>query len=143
MVIYEHEAIFIKHGIEPHTAIYPGHPITIAFCMVHVFSSYAEAVEKDHHGCPRAVSSRRIPGAGGCCYSALDFLASLRKGTPLEVAFERADLTWGRTDNHQMAGGLYAKDEADRERFLKRWQDGLAQAALIKPLFRAYESWWS
>jgi len=134
--------LFKQLGLEPAMLIFPGHPIAIAFCILKAFPNYAVAVKKDSHNCPMAVSSSQIPGAGGSCYSALDFLTALHRGTSLKAAFEDADATWDRIDNHKDKGGIYATDDASRERFYVRWKDGQAQADLIKPLFEGQESWW-
>jgi len=135
--------LFQEYGITPDHALYPGHPVTIAFCILKAFDNFEQATEKPYgDNTPKAVASRLIPGSGGCVYSALDFLSALRKGAGLEAAFEQADATWCRVDGQKEGGGSYAKDEADRQRFIQRWKDGQAQADLIKPLFKDRESWW-
>lgn len=134
--------LFKQFGIVPAQVIYPGHPIAIAFCILKAFPTYAAAIENDGHNCSMAVSSSKIPGAGGCCYAALDFLTALHRGTSLKAAIEDADATWDRIDNHKMAGGSYAKDEAGKAEFLRRWKEGQAQADLIKPLFEGCDAWW-
>ena len=135
------QELFRSLGLDS-TAIYPGHPITIAFCIMKAFPDYASAAEHPNNEAPAALASSRIPGAGGCVYNALQLLRSLRDGVSLKAAFEDADATWDRVDNHKDGGGSYAKDEASRERYLQTWKDGQAQADLIKPLFSGNEAWW-
>lgn len=108
-------------------AVYPGHPVTIAYCIVRNFDSLKVASDKGKTF-PGALESNDIPGAGGCVYSALDFLRKLASGMGYQEAVDRADATWGRTDN--MRGAAEGTDE--HERFTK----GQAQADRLKDQLR-------
>ena len=121
--------LFPGLGLRPTIAVYPGHPIVLAFCIIKAFKDFQTASEKGTDNTPHAVASTRIPGAGGCVYAALDLLASLHKGVSLKAAFEDADAFWDRTDDHKV-------------RQKACWAQGQAQADAIKPLFSGNESWW-
>src|ERR1700744_5914316 len=122
--------LFRELGLPVQVAIYPGQPVTVAFCIIKAFPNFEAATKKGARGdeTPAAVASLQIPGAGGRVYNALDLLRGLRTGVSLKTALEDADATWGRVDNHANGGGSYAKDDAGRERFIQRWKDGQAQA---------------
>lgn len=123
--------------------VYPGHPVVIAYFVVSVFPTYDEAFKPTKHNLYCALGDSRIPGAGGCVYSALDVLWMLRKGKPFNEVMAFADETWDNTDNHKNAGGCYAKDKASRDRFLKVWLSGQAQANTLKPELEKLSAWWA
>lgn len=75
-------------------AIYPGHPMTIAYCIINKYKSLEEASKLSEHNCPEAVGDGDIPGGGGSVYSALDFLHNINKGVPIEIAIKEANKTW-------------------------------------------------
>ncbi len=60
--------------------VYPAHPVTVsAFIMFH-FESLEEANKRSGiNDYPNALSSQKIPGAGGDVYMALDFLNKKRE----------------------------------------------------------------
>jgi hypothetical protein len=73
-------------------SVYPGHPITIAFYIIKTFRSFDEAfLYKDS-----VLASPRVPGAAGNVWAALDLLAHLRGGRPIDDAFREADAYWER-----------------------------------------------
>ncbi len=114
----------------PEFAVYPGHPVTIAWVIVQAFPTFDSAFKNTEFDFPAALGSPDIPGAGGCVYGALDFLSSLRKGTCSEVeAFRRADEYWTTTDDN-------------RTQYPEKWQEGQKQADRIKELLRAHRGWW-
>lgn len=130
-----------RHGIDE-SAIYPGHPVTLAFCIVHAFATYEEAFAPTEHNFTRAIGDVRIPGAGGCVSSALMILRHLKSGMPFDEAMTLADDYWATCDNQQAGGGLFAKDAEANARFHKRWHDGQVQADKIKPLLAEKKDWW-
>ncbi len=113
-------------------AVYPGHPITLAYLITKVFPSYGEAV-KVHAGrnYSAALASTDIPGAGGCVHEALSLLHGLREGefSSLEEAFSWADQDWSRTDSQKV-------------RDPERWRQGQEQADRVKPLLADRSFWW-
>lgn len=112
-------------------AVYPGHPVTIAFCIVHTFAAYEEAIGiPDGKPYPGALGDNRIPGAGGCVWGALDLLSKLRGGMDPTEAFQLADDFWTRTDGQ-------------KENNPERWQKGQDQADLLKAKLLEFSDWWA
>lgn len=75
-------------------AIYPGHPVTIAYIIICVFPTYEEAFAKGIH-CWAAIESVDIPGAGSSVYNALDMLRYLHNGIiDFDKAVEIAEHDW-------------------------------------------------
>lgn len=104
-------------------AVYPGHPLTIAFMITHVFDSLDEA-KKEAPGCGD------IPGAGGNVYFALSLLDYLKNGTISDKEFfERADRSWDTCDDQ-------------KERYPERWIKGQEQADMFKLVLRARLGEW-
>jgi len=69
-------------------AIYPGHPVTLAYLIAHEFSTLAEAAERE----TGALTSLAIPGSGGRVGSTLCLLDYLQKGLiSLSQFFAMAD----------------------------------------------------
>ena len=101
-----------------HKAIYPGHPVTLAYMIVCRYASLKEATAKGQNY-PKPLEDHRIPGGGGNIHAALDFLRLAKDG--LAPAFEWADRSWERCDGQKVSN-------------TRRWRDGQAQADEIKPL---------
>lgn len=104
-------------------AVYPGHPITLAYLITQVFLSYEEAakISAGDFFCPAALGSSDIPGAGACVYEALSLLQDFYGLHTLEEAFSAADRYWSSTDSQA-------------ERDPERWRKGQEQADRVKPL---------
>ena len=106
--------------------VYPGHPITVAFVITHVYDSYEGAVAPcpSGGGSCHAVGNHDVPGAGSNVYLAVDLLKHyFVDGWSIEKCFEWADTAWGHVD-----GMAETKDPRWAERYMK----GLAQAARVK-----------
>ena len=61
----------------PLTAVYPGHPVRLAWIITQEFGSWDEATQNtapDRTPWSDALTSDRVPGAGGNVHAALDFL---------------------------------------------------------------------
>lgn len=112
-------------------AVYPGHPVTLAYLIVQNFEDY-EAATKKGREFPGALESAEIPGAGGNVYLALKLLRELREGMEPTEAFERADASWGRVDGQ-------------KERYPERCRDGQQQADPLKRklLEDLHPGWWA
>jgi hypothetical protein len=110
-------------------AVYPGHPVTIAFCIVNAFETYEEAFAPTPHNFAEALGSCAIPGAGGCVSSALHLLSHLRQGLDTTKALEIADDTWARTDSQ-------------KEQYSERWAKGQEQADRFKAKLLERSDWW-
>jgi hypothetical protein len=117
-----------EYEILGEAAVYPGHPVTIALCIVANFDSFAEASAWDQ--CPAALKHIDIPGAGGCVYNALNTLDHLCHGQDPDKVFSMAEACWERIDNQ--------KDNRP-----KRWKAGTEQAKpLRKKLLKTLEEKW-
>lgn len=119
-------------------AVYPGHPITVAYVITKVFATFEEAFKTSSSGPPNALCANAVPGAGGCVYSAMSLLKRLREGMAVEEAFKWADETWGRIDSMREGG---CKPEW-REQTLKKYREGQAQADRFKEKLKAQMAWW-
>jgi len=125
-------------------ATYPGHPITLALVIVRTHESFAEANRKERDFVwPHAVGCNAVPGAGGNVHAAMNLLARwARNEAPLDKLFELADNMWERCDGQKDGGGSFAKNETEREKFMKRWREGQDQADRFKgPLVEALKEW--
>lgn len=122
--------LFRSHGIKPEKAIYPGHPVTLAFCIVYAFPTYEAAFAKTGHNWAAAMGDSRCPGSGGCVASALDLLRSLKQKTAtFDEAMAEADRVWSVCDDQQTRNPL-------------RWKEGQDQANQIKTLLKRKRPWW-
>jgi hypothetical protein len=76
--------------------VYPGHALTTAFCIVTHFGSLSEAMAKTGKtNYPDALTDQRIPGAGGCVWSAIYFLRYLvEQSMDWEAAVQWAADRW-------------------------------------------------
>ncbi len=103
--------------------VYPGHPLVIAWEIMSVFDSPAEALRTvTDHGlnCPEAVADNRVTGGGGEVHRACDLLRRALAGASAEELMAWADERWisGQAGGH-----------------IKAIEPGLAQAEKLKPLF--------
>lgn len=104
--------------MKKHDAVYPGHPFVIATFIVKTFKNWNDATNrtKECKYTANALADIRIPGAGGCVHSALQFLRYVREDiVSYEKAVEYVNDVWKHTDNHG-------------ESNLSRWREGQAQA---------------
>lgn len=135
-------------GIKP--AVYPGHAVTVAYCIVNAFQTYEEAFQRTEHNWAAALGDGRIPGSGGCVASALDFLRRLRQGATEEEAFQFADELWCTVDSQKNGGSIFRREpetpeqaEARKKRYQDRWREGQEQADLVKSLLLQHAAWWT
>lgn len=124
-----------RECLDGETSVYPGHPLTVAYLIIHLYPSLACATRKsDRSDYMHALSNGAVPGAGGNVYSALRFLQAVVRGEQsMQAAIDSANSNWEHCDGQADGGRGYAKSEADRERFIKRWRHGQAQADRILP----------
>jgi len=101
-------------------AVYPGHPLTLAYLIVNAYPSLAQATRKsDRSEFMHALANCGIPGAGGNVYSALRFLKAVADGElSMQQAVDRANDNWAHCD-----------DQA--QTYIERWRQGQAQADRI------------
>ena len=95
---------------------YPGHPITLAWCIINRFPDLSKALEG-------ALQSSDIPGAGGNVHRALDVLKQLHSGMPFDTVVKLADQYWDECDGQMRDKPL-------------RWGLGQDEANQIKPLLQ-------
>ena len=97
-------------------AVYPGHPITLAWCIVKHFPGLPEALKG-------ALTSADIPGAGGNVHSGLDVLRRLSSGMEFGLVVDLANRDWDECDNQ-------------KRKLYDRWKRGQTQAEEILPSFK-------
>ncbi len=122
-------------------AVYPGHPLTIALCVVRTFKTLAEATEVDPESPSRflrALTDGAIPGAGGCVHLGLDVLRRLESGESWETVEAWADRAWAECDDQAKGGGSVE----NKARYIERWKKGQAQADVFKSALRAESAVW-
>lgn len=132
------------------SAVYPGHPVTVALCIVRHFPSLEVAMGRTQNDSsflgvsrPNALGDGTIPGAGGNVYLALDLLHVLAKGIVFEEAVAQADKDWAECDSQAKGGYAWDKNPEDhRDHYLKRWQEGQAQADRFKAVFQEEVGKW-
>lgn len=140
-------------------AVYPGHPITLAYLIFKIYASSEAANANTKYNWPEAVGDGRIPGAGGNVYNALYFLRILEEyGFDLERAFKVADECWAKCDSQAKGGYEFVENDdgekevvqtrclTQRERYINRWKDGQEQADKVKKLFKVENNlrkWWN
>lgn len=107
-------------NLSAHEAIYPGHPITIAYVITQRYKSFVEATTIGSTF-PAALEDDKVPGGGGRVYCALDLLRKRQEGEDWDSLFQWADHVW------------------DSERFSKH-AEGLEQAHALKE--KLIESYW-
>lgn len=112
--------------------IYPGHPLVIAYLIVGRYASLRKALRGSASGYPSALTSARIPGAGGNVHAALDFLERvIDNRLPFEDAVKHANAWWACCDNQATSGTLSG-----------RWRSGQKQADQILDLLRQRLALW-
>jgi hypothetical protein len=119
-------------------AVYPGHPLVIAYLIVCKYGSYEEAAGiPDGSPYPGALGDVDIPGAGGNVSNALHVLMLIKKnGNTIDDAFARGDLMWGRCDGMEDGGPTPNDPKFGREHYLRRYKAGQDQADAIKDRLR-------
>lgn len=106
--------------------VYPGHGITVAYFIVHVFSLPDEAFGPAQlFGCSRAVASLYVPGAGCGACAGVDVLHRLWNGDDWDEVMADADDNWRRRNLNPTR--------------LKRGQD---QADSLRKQLKEHQSWW-
>jgi hypothetical protein len=135
-------------------AIYPGHPVMIAYTIMYEYPSYEAAVESvyDNNGkyiSTAACCNNDIPGAGGNVHLGEMLLKMLRDGRPWDEAMTWADKAWADCDGQSTGSWWDEKrypDPEERQRlvakYLQRWKEGQEQADFFKPLLKARSAWW-
>ena len=76
------------------SAVYPGHPVTLALLITHAYPDLASADAVTEHGWAAAVGSSEIPGGGGEVNVALALLRKVAAGLPVEEAIAWGDERW-------------------------------------------------
>lgn len=114
--------------------VYPGHPLVIAVAIMEHYDSLEAANKRyrspDGWSCPEALSDGRIPGAGGCVYSALDLLNHIRIGhRDIDGFVEAADELWGDIDGNV-------------QNYPEKHKEGLDNAAQHQARFRELAAGW-
>lgn len=99
-------------------SVYPGHPTTIAYCIVNEYDNLDAALSRKNtyqKSFPDALANGAIPGGGGCVYSALDMLRAFRD-FGAEVALEVANSRW-RSERDNGYREKYEAGQAQAEKF--------------------------
>ena len=111
--------------------VYPGHPLTVAWVITHVFSDFETASIPDgEFGFSAACRNSDISGAGGNVHNAMSLLRTLRQGKRgLQETLDHADELWASCDDQ-------------KTRYPDRWKMGQEQADLVKPFFLARVQDW-
>ncbi len=125
-------------------AVYPGHPITLAYLIVCKYNSYEEAAGiPDGRPYPGALGDIDIPGAGGNVHNALDVLRrAVKEKTPIEQVFAFADETWGYCDGMAKGGNKPDDPKFGRDYYLARYNAGQKQADSVKEKLRERLATW-
>lgn len=106
-------------------AVYPGHPVTLAYLIVLTYPNLSAAQQFGQNSSV-VEEDQLLPGAGGHNACAVRLLADLDCGDPWEEVVARADEFWASCDGQR-----------DSVQHQQRWLDGQAQADKIKPLLQA------
>lgn len=106
-------------------AVYPGHPVTLAYLIMRQYKSLADARQPDGQY-PSALTNQAIPGGGGSVHAALDLLDRAEL-VGIEQALAHGDRDWM----------VFTETP-----FQDRRQPGQCQADLVKPIMRElFTSW--
>lgn len=107
-------------------AVYPGHPLTVAYVIMSVFPGPEEALAPSKHGhWSVCVGCADVPGAGDGANAGADVCQMLADGKAPEDAAKFADDTWLRMVNPEGSNHPSAwkpgQEQADkfRDRFLE------------------------
>lgn len=118
----------------PAGVVLPGHPICIAYVIMHRYGSLEEARNRPTSENPQAepkppaaLSDSEIPGAGGTVWAALDLLGYV-SSVSLDAAIKY--------------GNDYWRDSETREGNEKTLAAGQAQADEVLPVFREMAARW-
>jgi hypothetical protein len=87
-------------------AVYPGHPLVVAWVIMNVYDTPDEALAMTKHGWCEAVGSNDIPGAGDGAGNGARVCRKIRDGMSGEDAADLAEELWTRmvgpgTGNHE------------------------------------------
>lgn len=109
-------------------SVYPGHPTVLAYLILLAYADNINEAFARGRQYPNALEDvRRIPGAGGNVYAALDVIRYVRDGTlSVEEAIEWADKQWAACDSQRDGWRTDAPDVTAVRR--ARWQAGQNQA---------------
>jgi hypothetical protein len=75
-------------------AVYPGHPITVGYLIIHKFSNFEQATSFGEGGFMAALEDGDIPGAGGNVNWAIDTLGWLKAGVDPMTVWDMAEDYW-------------------------------------------------
>lgn len=100
-------------------AVYPGHPVTIAYIIFQKYSSLEDAFATGYQF-PRALEDNDIPGAGGRVHAALRFLRGYQGGQELKELFALADRIWA-SERGCFRDHEKGQEQADK---IKKWWVG-------------------
>jgi len=110
-------------------SVYPGHPVTIAFLIIHKYPSLYEALyRKNSDSDCAALKDCDIPGSGNAVYLALDLLKELKNTPSLEETIQTHSRRW--VENRKSGDHPQAA------------LPGQAQADKIIPLFQSMVKEW-
>ena len=125
-------------------AVYPGHPLTIAYLVVCKYASLEQALGiPDGSPHPGALGDNDIPGAGGNVSNALHLLKLAVEGTlTLDEMVVQGDDTWGKCDAMAKGGNNPADPKFGRDYYLRRFREGQEQADTIKEKLKEQLPMW-
>jgi len=114
---------FDRDNLDGEFAVYPGHPVTIAYLIMKKYPSLAAASEVHECGFRAALADNDIPGAGGRVYAAMSLLQRRAEGASWEELFARADEIW---EGEHFSEHELGQEQADRIKPLlaaARWKE--------------------
>lgn len=112
-------------------AVYPGHPVTLAYLIVRLYPSLDAARARGNHYAAVEEDSR-LPGAGGHNREAVALLSRLVAGEDWEAEMAHAADLWRCVDGQANGDG----------RLRKRHHAGQVQADRVAPLLREAVATW-
>lgn len=92
--------------------VLPGHPIALAFSILSVFGSYAEAMQGADRGVSAAESSGDIEGSASMVQAAVDLLNLHKQGAGADEISRYARDMWFR---HMAAASTELRDAGQRQ----------------------------
>jgi hypothetical protein len=114
-------SLFAKHIIG-NWPVYPGHPCTIALCILRKYPRVDDAFTKTADGWSTALSDSDIPGAGGCVSQGLTLIGMVRRGSTPDAAVH-----WG------LDAWIRRCESGDHPRALTA---GIAEGERVAPILR-------